>query len=77
VVRRKHMTPEPSDSEARPSPLRLRAVSRSTFSLAQCIWDLFNSLAEVARNDDELQVLGDWWDEHKHRLEAILRTRPR
>jgi len=71
------MTPEPSDNEARPSRRQIRAVSKATFSLAQCLWDLFNSLAEVARNDEELRVLGDWWDEHKHRLEQILRTRQR
>lgn len=55
------------------SPSRQRA--NATIDLAQAVWDLFNSLVEVSSTLDERHVLGDWWDEHKHKLEAILRTK--
>jgi len=44
-----------------------------TIALAQAVWDLFQTLVHASRDSGELQVLGDWWDEHKHHLEGILR----
>jgi len=53
-------------------PKRMRARG-DTILLAQAVWDLFQTLVEASRDSGELQVLGNWWDEHKHHLEAILR----
>jgi len=68
------MTQPPSGREER---RRIRAPRKDFESviLARCLWDLFNSLADTARNSAELQVLGAWWDEHKHELEQILRRK--
>lgn len=50
---------------------------RETEMLAEAVWDLFNALVARSQNGDDLQELGDWWDEHKHKLEQLMRTKGR
>jgi len=50
-------------------------ASREVIHLAEAIWDLFNTLVQRSSDGDDLQGLGDWWDEHKHKLERIMRTK--
>jgi len=75
VLRHTKTTPVTERSEVlRKSPRRKRGDS---YKLAQAVWDLFQALVEHARSGAELESLGAWWDEHKHELEQILRTRQR
>jgi len=50
-------------------------IRRGTTSarLAHAIWDLHSFLVGRASDADELQALGEFWDEHKHHLEEIMR----
>jgi len=60
---------------AKPPRATLRAPRRSTVQvLASCIMALHDSLVRQATDADELQVLGNFWDEYKHQLERILRS---
>jgi len=53
----------------RPDPRR----ATGTAMLAAAIWDLHSYLVARATDSEELQALGEFWDEHKHSLEDILR----
>jgi len=53
----------------RPDPRRATGLAM----LAACIWDLHSFLVARSTDANELQVLGEFWDEHKHSLEDILR----
>jgi len=67
---------EEEEGERGQSP-RIHVIRADRFGpvvvLAQALWDLHAALVSRASSTDELQVLGDWWDEHKTQLERILR----
>jgi len=74
VLRTTKTTPVPERSEGLP---KIRMKRGPNYKLAQAVWDLFQALVEHASSGAELETLGAWWDEHKHELEQILRTRHR
>ena len=54
-----------------PQPQFRRATSAAR--LAQALWDLHGMLVRTSSDEHFLQELGDFWDEHKHHLEAMMR----
>jgi len=54
-----------------PQPLIRRGTTAAR--LAHAIWDLHAIITRFTEDDDELQALGEFWDEHKHKLEEIMR----
>jgi len=62
---------EPPQPHLRKNPERFGPI----MVLAAALYELFQLVASIAKNDDEAQLLSEYWDEHKHRIERILRMK--